>query len=147
MMECPRCGFTQPEDRYCASCGLDVNNYVAKPKPLFMRIVQNSNLHLSLIGILIALVIGYIFYSQRDLMSREVHHLMGGTPLLSRDAEDPNAKASSAEPDEEDEDGAYDDLHNEKLPDDSTVKKVAADEKRKKYGRGPRVVKSIEDFF
>lgn len=91
MMECPRCGFAQPKDRYCASCGLDVDNYVAKPKPLWIRTVQNPTLHLSLIGILIFLVIGYIFYAQRELVSREVGHLFNGLPLLSRDAADPDA--------------------------------------------------------
>jgi hypothetical protein len=91
MMECPRCGFTQPKDRYCANCGLDVEHYVAKPKPVWMRVVQNPNLHLTLIGALILVVVGYIFYSQRELVSREVGNLFKGSLLLSRDAGDPDA--------------------------------------------------------
>ncbi|MGZ3723147.1 MAG: hypothetical protein ACXVA9_09465 [Bdellovibrionales bacterium] len=88
MMECPRCGFVQPKDQYCASCGLDIDHYTAKPKPLLVRLVQNPNMHLSLIGVLVVLIIGYIFYSQRALVSRQVGALFSGTPLASRDAGD-----------------------------------------------------------
>ena len=92
MMECPRCGLEQPKDRYCASCGLDVDKFLAKPKPLFIRLVSNPNLHLSLIAILIVIVIGYIFYMQRGVKSR-VDAFFAGTPLSSREAGDPNAPA------------------------------------------------------
>lgn len=91
MMECPRCGFTQPKDRYCASCGLDVDSFVVKPQPVLLRILQNPNFHLSLIGILIVLVVGYIFYTQGAVVTRQMGQLLEGLPLLSRDAGDPNS--------------------------------------------------------
>lgn len=37
-MECPRCGFSQPDDRFCANCGLNVAAYLARPKPLSKKI-------------------------------------------------------------------------------------------------------------
>ncbi len=95
MMDCPRCGFAQPQDRYCASCGLDVEHFVAKPKPLWVRLAQNSTLHLSLIGILIVLVIGYIFYTRSELVQREMGAFLSGRPLSSRDAGDPDDNSSS----------------------------------------------------
>lgn len=98
MMECPRCGFAQPKDRYCASCGLDIEQFEAKPKPLWVRLVQNPNLHLSLIAILILLVVGYIFYVQKGLVSRQVGALFNGTPLSSRDSGDPNTVKSLPPP-------------------------------------------------
>ena len=58
MIECPKCGFAQPRDRYCASCGVDMEHLLAVPDPLWVRILQNPTLHLSLIGMLIALVVG-----------------------------------------------------------------------------------------
>ena len=91
MMDCPRCGFAQPKDRYCAKCGLDLEHYVSKPKPLLLRIVQNSTLHLSLIGLVILLLAGYIFSTQRELLSRRVEAIFSGLPLSSRDAADPSA--------------------------------------------------------
>ena len=98
-MECPRCGFAQPKDRYCASCGLDVEHFVAKPKPLLSRIVQNPNFHLSLIGLLVALVVAYIFYAQREVVTREVGNLLKGSPVRSRDAGDATASVPEKEPD------------------------------------------------
>lgn len=40
-MDCPRCGFSQPDDRFCANCGLNVETYRAKPKPLIQRLLSN----------------------------------------------------------------------------------------------------------
>ncbi len=91
MMECPRCGFTQPKDRYCASCGLDVDHYVEKPKPLWIRLVQNPDFHLSLLVIMIVIVVGYIFYAQREKLERQVGALLAGSPLSSRDAGTPGS--------------------------------------------------------
>jgi len=31
-MICPKCGFSQPDDIYCASCGVNVDKYVRKRK-------------------------------------------------------------------------------------------------------------------
>jgi len=92
MMDCPRCGFNQPKDRYCANCGLDVDQFLAKPKPFWLRVVQNPVLHISLIVALILLIVAYIVYTQRDFVKREMG--LGGQPLLSRDAADPNEEDS-----------------------------------------------------
>lgn len=35
MIECPKCGFHQPPDRYCANCGIDMENF--KPKSSLWR--------------------------------------------------------------------------------------------------------------
>ncbi|MBX3021143.1 MAG: hypothetical protein KF799_05645 [Bdellovibrionales bacterium] len=88
MMDCPRCGFSQPKDRFCASCGMDVDAFLLKPKPLWVRILQNPNLHLSLIAIFMVLLVGYILYTQSTLVSRGVRQMLG-TPLTSKEAADP----------------------------------------------------------
>ncbi|NJL25395.1 MAG: hypothetical protein HC902_09610 [Calothrix sp. SM1_5_4] len=95
MMDCPRCGFSQPKDRYCANCGLDVEHYVAKPRPFIIRLLQSPNFHLTLIGTLIAAVVMFIVYSQRELVSREVGEFLG-QPLSSREAADPDDKSLEA---------------------------------------------------
>jgi hypothetical protein len=87
-MKCPRCGFEQPEDRYCASCGADVQKLNAKPKPIWIRLLQNPNFHLTMIGILMAIVVLYILYTQSELVSREVRTLLD-LPLSSREAGEP----------------------------------------------------------
>ena len=31
-MICPKCGFNQPDDIYCALCGVDIERYAGKKK-------------------------------------------------------------------------------------------------------------------
>jgi len=93
MMDCPRCGFSQPKDRYCANCGLDVETFRAKPKPLFLRLLQNPNFHLGLIVLLIVAVAAFLLLNQRHALVRGAERLRG-TPLSSREAADPEALES-----------------------------------------------------
>lgn len=41
LMQCPRCGFSQPEDQYCAQCGVNMQSYKRKEKPLLKKIFEN----------------------------------------------------------------------------------------------------------
>jgi hypothetical protein len=95
MIECPRCGFAQPKDEYCASCGVNMDHLLAKPKPIMVRLLQNPNFHLSLIGVLIVVVIGWIFYTQSARVSREVGRMLD-IPVSSRNAGDPNDDDNAA---------------------------------------------------
>lgn len=95
MMDCPRCGFTQPKDRYCANCGVDVEAFARKPKPVLIRILQSPNFYLSLIVILILWVVGFIFYSRSGVVSRHVGNLLNGKPLSSRERALPDSNTSS----------------------------------------------------
>lgn len=100
MMDCPRCGFNQPEDRFCAQCGLDIYQYQERPKPIFKRLIQNPNLHLSLILCAIFGVTGYILYSRSELVKKESYGFKD-VPLNSRQAAVPEAQRtqSTAAPD------------------------------------------------
>lgn len=90
-MDCPRCGFSQPKDRYCANCGIDVDAYHQRPASFFARILNSSNLHLAvIIGVIIATLF-YLVVSQRDLIQKEVGKIFDGLPLLSSQAVDQEA--------------------------------------------------------
>ncbi len=99
MMECPRCGFSQPKDQYCASCGVNVDHLLAKPKPFWSRLLANPNFHLSLIGGLIVLVVGWIFFTQSALVNREVRRVLD-LPVSSRNAGEPGDPLSKAIPEQ-----------------------------------------------
>lgn len=60
-MICPKCGFDQPPDRYCASCGVDLQNYKGKQKSSFRPTP------LIFLGIALALVVGTILYLDKLL--------------------------------------------------------------------------------
>jgi hypothetical protein len=42
MVNCPRCGFSQPQDQYCASCGVDMLAFKPAGKPFYQRVVSNT---------------------------------------------------------------------------------------------------------
>ncbi len=111
-MECPRCGFSQPKDKYCANCGVDVEAYEKKPSHIALRILNNSTLHLTVIFAVIFATLFYLVVSQRELIQQEVGRIFDGIPLLSHSAEDdeevalatPEVEALTAEaPPQEDE--------------------------------------------
>jgi hypothetical protein len=57
MIECPRCGFTQPDDRYCANCGLDSLVYKPKPRLWYQMLLRSSLFQIALsIGIVLLLI-------------------------------------------------------------------------------------------
>ena len=43
-VECPKCHFKQPEDRFCARCGIDMQSFVPPKKSMFEKFLQNGTL-------------------------------------------------------------------------------------------------------
>ena len=64
MQECPRCGFLQPQDRFCANCGLDIENYRPTPTPWYRQLVLNSTFQVSAIVLTIGAMVAYIAWQQ-----------------------------------------------------------------------------------
>ncbi len=62
-----------------------MDQLLAKPKPFMVRLLQNPNFHLSLIGALIVAVVGWIFYTQSSIVSAQVGRMLD-LPVSSRDA-------------------------------------------------------------
>ncbi len=40
LMNCPKCGFSQPQDRYCASCGIDMQAFKPSVEPFASRVAR-----------------------------------------------------------------------------------------------------------
>ncbi len=66
LINCPRCGFQQPEDQYCAQCGVDVKNYKKPQIPFFSKIFKNPFVQLCLLIILSATVGLTIYKTNRN---------------------------------------------------------------------------------
>jgi len=58
LINCPRCGFSQPQDQYCAQCGVDMQKYKPKEKPFLTQIFGNTAFQI------IALLIATFFVGQ-----------------------------------------------------------------------------------
>jgi len=62
---CPRCGFSQPKDQYCAQCGVDMQSYKPKSVPLLTKVFQSTTTHV------ILLLVGALFVGQYVIRSEE----------------------------------------------------------------------------
>lgn len=60
LMVCPRCGFEQPEDQFCANCGLNVASYQDQPDPVRQRVLRHPLFFVSLAVLLALGLISYV---------------------------------------------------------------------------------------
>ncbi len=65
MINCPRCQFSQPNDKYCAQCGLDIENYRPPAVPLFKKLFNDPFFQLSVV-LLISLGSGFYVYKNNS---------------------------------------------------------------------------------
>jgi hypothetical protein len=49
LVNCPKCGFQQPIDKYCAQCGVDMETFKPAAPPLLQRIFGNTIVQLCLL--------------------------------------------------------------------------------------------------
>lgn len=66
MQECPKCGFTQPADRYCANCGLDIENFKPVPDSILKKLAKNTGLHITIVVLVISLLSVFIYFEQKN---------------------------------------------------------------------------------
>ena len=67
MIDCPRCGFTQPNDQFCANCGVNMTAFSPKKKPIWQTIA--SSWYFLGIGIAVILI-GVIGFMQSRTVSQ-----------------------------------------------------------------------------
>ncbi len=65
LVNCPRCGFSQPKDQYCAQCGVDMQSFKPKEIPLLNKILGNAGVQIALLFVAAIFVGQYIFHSQQ----------------------------------------------------------------------------------
>lgn len=63
LIKCPRCGFQQPQDKYCAQCGVDMETYKPAAPSFFKRFFGSPLVQLSLL-LFIATVTGLFIFKQ-----------------------------------------------------------------------------------
>lgn len=79
LVDCPKCGFSQPQDQYCAKCGVDMVAYRAKPATVKSRLLANPIFHISVIFIFVFVGALYIIREQRrQEIARRADYLKNG---------------------------------------------------------------------
>lgn len=49
LVNCPRCGFSQPNDQYCAQCGVDMHSFKQKKQPLFKQLLSKAVVQIAIL--------------------------------------------------------------------------------------------------
>lgn len=66
MMKCPKCGFEQPEDQFCAKCGVNVSSY----KPTVALSAGLSSLLKPVLFVLV--IIGLLFFLFKNVVEKTI---------------------------------------------------------------------------
>lgn len=66
---CPRCGFSQPKDRYCANCGVDMEKYKPRDRSFSQKILSSSGFYVAL---LVAVFIATIYMVTRPRQEESI---------------------------------------------------------------------------
>ena len=79
LINCPRCGFSQPQDQYCAQCGVDMQAYKPKEIPFFKKLFSSTGFQLSVLVLITVVAAQFILnryspqkFSQKNSRSQGV---------------------------------------------------------------------------
>lgn len=65
LINCPRCGFSQPQDQYCAQCGVDMQAFKPKSAPWYVRFFGSPAVQIA------ALLIAAVLVGQNIIRSKQ----------------------------------------------------------------------------
>jgi hypothetical protein len=75
-MVCPKCGFDQPRDRFCAQCGVDISLYQPKTIPSFLG-SKTFLIGLTSVGLCVVVVLGMIKFVKNESQNPDVGIAVG----------------------------------------------------------------------
>jgi hypothetical protein len=86
LVNCPRCGFEQPKDKYCAQCGVDTESFKPPRKSAFKTYLTNPALYVG-IAILVAVIFFKTTYKPTtSSLTQRVQFLKGNVQIANRTA-------------------------------------------------------------
>jgi hypothetical protein len=72
MVNCPKCGFSQPEDQYCAKCGVDMVAYKPPPPPMYAQVLGNTFFQVMVLATLVIGVFSFIRHRQTSELAARI---------------------------------------------------------------------------
>lgn len=97
LVDCPKCGFNQPQDRYCARCGVDMESFTPKQAPFWDRLADRPAFHVGMAVLLVGLLFSWIYLSQKQDIDAKIREaFINPTPTAAPSA--PPAPAVVAAP-------------------------------------------------
>lgn len=89
LIKCPRCGFQQPQDKYCAQCGVDMESFTPPTTPLMKRLISNPLAQLSLLLIVVSGLGVYIYQRGQQNLQQRVSYLKSTVQINSSNLNPP----------------------------------------------------------
>lgn len=83
LINCPRCGFQQPKDKYCAQCGVDMETYVPATPPAWKRFFGSPLVQLTFLIIIAAGVGGTLYKKGQQNLERRAGPLRSSVQISS----------------------------------------------------------------
>lgn len=75
LINCPRCDFQQPQDQYCAQCGVDIDAFRPAAVPLWKKIFSNLFVQIALLLIVAGGAGISVYQKEQDNLERRVAYL------------------------------------------------------------------------
>lgn len=88
LVNCPRCGFSQPQDKYCAQCGVDMETFKPPRKPLFARLFKDPLIYLATALVVTGVLIFNLYKQDKSDIAQRVKFLKGSLQIASTNGQD-----------------------------------------------------------
>ncbi len=104
MVQCPKCGFSQPKDQYCAQCGVDMLAFKRPETPFLQKFLKSNFFHIILVGLVIFGVSTLISKRDKGDNPSRLNYFRGQLQLSSDSSKkNPNAQNSLTNPSDKDQ--------------------------------------------
>ncbi|MGE3759346.1 MAG: hypothetical protein AB7H97_16400 [Pseudobdellovibrionaceae bacterium] len=96
LINCPKCGFSQPKDRYCAKCGVDIEVFRPPAPSPIKKFLSHPAFQISVLVAIVASAYVYIKQKEAREIEKRIEFLAGGANS-SREAaaQDSNLETTS----------------------------------------------------
>jgi hypothetical protein len=93
LVKCPRCGFSQPKDQYCAQCGIDMTVFKPPRQSAFKRYATDPLMYLLIALVVIGVSITTLYKKDKANLAQRVQFLKGGLQMASTNGRNLKAEA------------------------------------------------------
>jgi hypothetical protein len=96
MVNCPKCGFSQPQDQYCAKCGVDMIAYRPAQKPFIQRLVGSTAFQIVALGAVMAFTFAMVRQQQKAVVAERIAKIenAANTEVIAKPMTDEASKRS-----------------------------------------------------
>lgn len=90
LINCPRCGFSQPDDKYCAQCGVDMETYRPAQVSWIKKVLENPLLQFGVLFLVAGGIAFYLYNRDQANLQARVSYLKGTAPISATESQASN---------------------------------------------------------